>query len=471
MPLVIAALLATGLSACATNPATGKRELSLVSPDQEIAMGRQAAAEVSQTLGLVDTPALQNYVAGIGQRLARNSERPDLPWEFHVVDDPVPNAFALPGGFIYVTRGLLNLMTTEAQLASVLGHEIGHVTARHSVSQISRQQLAQLGFGLGAVFVPEVRPFESLLGAGLGLLFLKYGRDDEREADKLGFAYMLRHDYDVREFDDVFEALERASARDAEGGIPNWMATHPAPGERADTARERADAVGLQTNPRTGRADYLNRIDSLVYGDDPRDGFFRDGVFYHPRLRFQIQFPRGWQASNLSQAVVAVAPENRAIMQLTLSAERRPDRALTRFFQQEGVQGGRAARATIHGQQAAMAEFQAQTESGVVQGLVSFVSSGNQTYQVIGYAPANLYGTFGSAFEQTIRSVAPVTNREILGVQPNRIDIVHLARALTVAEIAEQYRSKVPAEELALLNHQPSVDSRIPQGTLVKVVV
>jgi predicted Zn-dependent protease len=218
------------MSACATNPATGKRQLALIGEEQEIQMGREAAASVAQTIGLVDDKALQAYVAQIGQRAAEASERPNLPWEFHVVDDPTPNAFALPGGFIYITRGMLGLMTSEAELAGVLGHEIGHVTGRHSVNQLSKAQLAQLGMGLGSIFVPEMRPYQSLVGAGLELMFLKYSRDHEREADELGFEYMRKRGYDVGEFDDVFAALGRIGEQEGSGGaLPSWLLTHPAP--------------------------------------------------------------------------------------------------------------------------------------------------------------------------------------------------------------------------------------------------
>src|SRR5690606_19899953 len=165
------------LGACAVNPVTGERQLAFISESQEIALGQQGAAEVWQSMALVQDQALQDYVERLGLRLAAASERPDLPWSFAVVDDPVPNAFALPGGPVFVTRGLLTLMDSEAELVSVLGHEIGHITARHSVAQMSRAQLAQLGLGLGTIFVPEVRPYGELASSGLSLLLLKYGRD------------------------------------------------------------------------------------------------------------------------------------------------------------------------------------------------------------------------------------------------------------------------------------------------------
>src|SRR5215217_2729298 len=174
--LLLGTGLAAGLLSCARNPVTGKSELALVSESQEIQMGKQAAQEVAQTIGLYNDPKLEAYVAGIGKRMAAASERPNLPWEFHVVDDASVNAFALPGGFIYVTRGLLGAINDEAELATVVGHEIGHVTHRHSVEQMSKAQLAQLGLGLGSVFSPQIAQFAGVASQGLQLLFLKYGR-------------------------------------------------------------------------------------------------------------------------------------------------------------------------------------------------------------------------------------------------------------------------------------------------------
>lgn len=464
--------LVLGMSACATNPATGKRQLSLIGEDQEIQMGREAAASVRQSIGLVDDQELQAYVSQIGQRQAAASERPNLPWEFHVVDDPTPNAFALPGGFIYVTRGMLGLMTSEAELASVLGHEIGHVTGRHSVNQVSKAQLAQLGMGLGSIFVPEMRPYQSLVGAGLELMFLKYSRDHEREADQLGFEYMRKRGYDVGEFDDVFAALGRIGEQEGNGGaLPSWLLTHPAPEERVESAKARAAAVGPQGDARIGEDAYLQRIDDLVYGKDPRDGFFRGTTFYHPKLRFQLTFPEGWNTENLAQAVVGVARDSRAALQLTVAGRGRPEAAIEQFFAQPGVAAGRVMRDQFNGQPAAIGEFQAQTEGGLVQGLAAYVSRGDVTYQIIGYTSAELYRNYGAALERAIRSFAAVSDPSILNVEPQRIDVVKLDTAMTVAEFAERYRSTVPARTLAIINHVAGPDSRLAAGTLVKRVL
>ncbi len=465
-----AAVVMLGLAAgaCAVNPATGKRQLSLISQEQEIQMGREGAASVQSAIGLVDNPSLQQYVQGIGKQAAALSERPNLPWEFHVVDDPTPNAFALPGGFIFVTRGMMALMTSEAELASVLGHEIGHVTARDSVNQLSKQQLTQLGLGLGAIFAPELQSLGSLANAGLGLLFLKYGRDDEREADRLGFEYMRKGGYDVAEFGDVFAALERLETQQQQSALPNWLATHPSPGERVKTAENRAASLPSPPNARIGRDEFLGQVDELVYGSDPRDGFFRDSTFYHPRLRFSVTFPAGWQTQNMTQAVVAVSPRNDAVLEMTLAGDVNPQAALQRFFAQPGIAAGRVARDRIHGEPAALAEFQAQTEQGVVAGVVGYVARGGRTYQMVGYSGAQAYSTYAPMLEQTIRSIAPVTDPEIINVKPTRIDVIRLERGTTLEALAERSDQTVSLEMLAIINQLPTSGAQLPAGTLVK---
>lgn len=464
--LVMAGIV--GSAACATNPATGESQLSLISRQQEIQMGRQTAQQVRETIGLVDDRALQRYVDRIGHRLAADTSRLDLPWSFAVVDDPTPNAFALPGGFVYVTRGMINLLTSEAELAGILGHEIAHVTARHAVNQLSKQQLAQLGLGLGGIFVPEIKAVTPLIGAGLNLLFLKYSRDDEREADKLGFQYMRREGYDVSEFADVFAVLQRASDGGA-GALPGWLSTHPAPAERIETASQRAAQVGKQPNATIGREMYLRRIDGLVYGQNPRQGFFRENVFYHPELRFQLRFPQGWDTRNLARAVVGVAPRH-AAFQLTMAAGSPAD-ALRQFARQQGVQLGAPGQQTINGLPAMTSEFIAHAEQGSARGIAAFVSYRGRTYQMVGYADRAWYGRFAEELSNIVHSFAPVSNPQILSVDPQHIDIVELDRSLTLGEFARRYASAVPVEQLAVLNQLPSGAARIEAGTLIKRVV
>ena len=460
------------LAGCATNPVTGRPQLALISESQEIQMGQQAAREVEQSIGLVDNPALQAYVQRIGLALAARSERPQLPWSFKVVDDATPNAFALPGGPIFVTRGLLALMDSEAELASVLGHEIGHVTARHSVSQLSRAQLAQVGLVLGQILVPQTQALGGLAESGMSLLFLKYGRDAERQADDLGFRYALNENYDVREMADVFEALQRAtSGQQQEGKLPGWLATHPGEPERIEAVSQRVAALTTPVPTRQGEMEFLNAIDNMVYGENPRAGFFRGGTFYHPDLAFQISFPQGWRTQNLPQAVVAASPRQDGVIQLTLAGAGGAQAAAQQFLSQQGVQPVQTSRQTIQGMPAVVSYFQAQTQQGVIRGLAGFIEHAGRTYQVLAYAPAQSFSAYDQGFQGVLGSFRRLTDPQMLAMQPNRIDVVRLPQAMTLTEFNRRNPSVVPIDELARLNQVENAASQLPAGRLVKRVV
>jgi predicted Zn-dependent protease len=471
--LFAAGLVAGPVASCARNPVTGKNELSLVSENQEIQMGQQAAQEVAQTIGFVNDPGLQAYVAGVGKRMAAKSERPDLPWEFHVVNDAAVNAFALPGGFIYVTRGLLGYMNSEAELATVLGHEIGHVTARHSVQQISKAQLATLGLGLGSILSSDVAQFAGLASQGLQVLFLKYGRDAENQADQLGFRYALSQNYDVREMANVFHTLDRASQLGGGGGrLPEWLSTHPNPENRVKRTEERLDTLHTSlANAIVGRDEYLKQVDGLTFGEDPRQGFFEGTTFYHPDMQFQLQFPEGWQTQNTPSAVVALSPKQDAIIQLSLAGNASPREAASQFLSQEGVQAGNASTSSINGNQAATSYFQAQTQQGVIEGVVSFIAYGGKTFGIMGYTQQGNLQSYDNAFRSVIGSFDRLRNSAALSVKPAVVQLVRVPSQMTLAQFNQQYPSSISIEELAVANELEGPDSVVPRGRTMKRVV
>ena len=465
--LTLALLLVTG---CAKNPVTGSREFVLLSEGQEIAMGQEAAQQVEASIGLVDDAELQAYVRRIGANLAAKSERPNIPWRFGVVDDPTPNAFALPGGPIYITRGLLSLMDSEAELASVLGHEIGHITARHSVSQISRAQLAQIALVGGMILAPQLQNVGGLLSQGMQLLFLKYSRDHERQADDLGFKYALNSSYDVREMDDVFASLARVGELEQRSPLPSWLATHPAPEERIQRIGQRVAALPAPpANAIVNKAQYLGQIDGLIYGPNPRQGFFRGNEFLHPDLRFRLTFPQGWKTQNLPEAVVAMSPQQDAMIQLTF-AKGTPEVAANAFFGQQGIQAGQVSRESINGAPAVVGYFQAQTEQGVIAGLASFVQHNNNTYQLLSYTPSNRLQTYDRLFRSVTGSFATVTDPQVLNVRPNRIDVVTINTPMSLVQFNQRNPSVIPLNELAIVNHVENPNAVLPAGTAVKRV-
>lgn len=470
--LVPTLTLGAGIESCARNPVTGKSELSLVSESQEIQMGQEASKEVAQSIGLYKDQAAQDYVASLGKRMAAASERPKLPWEFHVVDDASVNAFALPGGFIYVTRGLMASINDEAELATVIGHEIGHVTNRHSVQQISKAQLAQLGLGIGSILSSDIAKFGQVLGAGLSILFLKYSRDAENQADQAGFRYALNQNYDVREMSKVFETLDRMSHTSGGGKLPEWLATHPSPGNRIEHIQKMLDT--LKVDPSKGkinREEYLQHVQGMTYGEDPQQGYFEGNHFYHPQMRFQLSFPEGWQTQNTAQAVVALSPNQDAIVQLGLAGNASPRQAAQQFLSQQGVQAGQGSTASINGFPAASSYFEAQTQQGNIQGLVSFISYGGTTFGIMGYTAAGKLGSYDNLFSRTISSFGELRDQSKLNVQAARVELVRLNRSMTLEQFNAQYPSSIPIEQLAIINEVEGPSTTLPAGRTVKRVV
>jgi predicted Zn-dependent protease len=474
LPLGFSGFLVLG-AGCSTNPATGRSQISLIGQDREIQMGREADQQVSEQLGLYDDPKVQAYVERIGRKIAADSERPELPWSFKVVDDPVVNAFALPGGFIYVTRGLLTHLNSEAELASVLGHEIGHVTARHSVEQQSKQQLAQIGLLAGMIARPDLaNGLGQLAQQGLGLLFLKYSRDDERQADDLGLRYMFREGYDPREMPQVFAVLKRVSEQQGGGRIPGWLATHPGEDERirrisAEVAKLGVDPAGSPSRT-VGREAYLRATDHLTFGPDPRQGYFQGSRFVQPQLGFEIRFPEGWKTANQRQSVTAVAPGQDAAMALSLTGQGSAQAAAQQFFGQQGIQQGQSLASDLSGVSGVSSTFLASTDQGDLQGVVAFVEQGGKVYQVLGYTPQSRWGSYGDTLRRSLATFSRVTDRRALDVQPKRIEVVTLQDAMTLEEFARRYPSTVDLQTLAIIN-QVNAGDRLAAGTPVKRVV
>ncbi|HWP37279.1 MAG TPA: M48 family metalloprotease [Gemmatimonadales bacterium] len=461
------------LPACATNPATGERQLMLVSEGREISMGQQADPEVTVQYGLYSDTALQAYVRILGERLAAVSERPNLPWTFRVVDDPIINAFALPGGFIYVTRGILAHFNSEAELVAVLGHEIGHVTARHSASQMSQQQLAQVGLVAGMVVAPQLQDFAGLAEASLGLLFLKFSRDDERQADDLGLRYLTRSGYDAREMPKVFAMLASVSEGEGGGRLPGWLSTHPDPVDRQQRIARAIAALPPAPGERiVNRNEYLRRLDGMMFGANPREGFFRDRMFLHPDLRFRFEFPAGWRTQNQRRAVVGQSQNQDALIELTLANAGTPESAVQAFVGQPGITSVAFPERfqTRRGMPAARAGFTATSGQARLAGVVWAVRYNQQIFQIMGVSTEARWPGYAALAEQTFDSFAPLTDSTALAVQPLRLDIVTLERAMTLQEFSQRYPSRVSLDVLARLN-QVTPAERLEAGRMVKRVV
>ncbi|MBI2233730.1 MAG: M48 family metalloprotease [Micavibrio aeruginosavorus] len=298
------------LAGCAVNPATGDRQFTaLMSPGQESSIGAQEHGKILQQFGgLVEDPALQSYVGGIGSRLVANTERPDVVYQFFVLDSPVINAFALPGGYVYVTRGLLAVAGSEAELAAVLAHEIGHITARHAAERYSHGVVTSLGAAILAAAL-DSKSAAQALGVGSDLYVSSYSRKQESQSDELGIRYLHRAGYDPAAMASFLTALGRTTAFENQesgnggGESFSYFSTHPQTATRAAEAQAIAASYPPLAAPAGG--DYLRHIDGLIYGDSPDQGFVRGTAFWHPGMGFTFSVPDGYVMANSPAQVLA----------------------------------------------------------------------------------------------------------------------------------------------------------------------
>lgn len=483
LPLLALMLLAVGLLvACATNPVSGKSEFVMMSEAQEIDLGHQEHPNILKRYGRYENAQLQAYVERVGQQLAGKSHRSKLTFTFTLLDSEEVNAFALPGGYVYITRGLLAYLNNEAELAAVLGHEIGHVTARHGVRQMSTAGATQLGINLGALLVPELRSqaAQDLVNV-LGTAFVRgYGREHELEADRLGAEYLARVGYDPRAMIDVIgvlknqELFESARAKE-EGREPQVyhgvFATHPDNDQRLQETVAAADR--LKDRPVTLLADrtsFVRAQDQLVYGPSERDGVVRGNRFYHAALDIAIDFPQEWAIDNQAERLLAMAPKGEALLQVTMEEAKgqSPSEFLAARFKQSLRQGSELPVAGLSGYSGLVA---VDTRMGKRDGRASVVYHQTHAFVFVGVAKQpDKFGTFDSHFLATARSLHSLTRAERKLAQAARLTVVAVKSGDTLAALAKQSTMKQHAEALLRLLNGYYPGGEPPPGTLVKII-
>jgi len=469
----LALLLVAVSVACATNPVTGRREFSLMSEAEELAIGQQADAEIRREMGVYDDPALQRYVSDIGLRMARLSHRPNLPWTFTVVDNSAINAFAVPGGYIYITRGILPYLGDESELAGVIGHEIGHVTARHASQQYSRQMGGGLGLAILSIFVPQTAPFADLSSMGLGILFLKYGRDDELESDRLGMEYASQAGWDPSAVPRFLSTLARVDEM-SERGVPNWLSTHPDPGSRVGVAEELLPKYASAGTTRN-KDEYLRTIDGVVVGDSLEQGIVRDNVFVHPMLRIGLEFPEGWEVFNSPEQVTAREPGTRHYM-LLQQVDQPRGRAIEEIAQNAMRNAGftrlEGGPARLGGLDAYVGIYRGSL-SGIGRVLMraAHVAMGRQVYVVAGFAPESEFDQVDRVVDPSVRTFRELSASEASRIRPNVLAFYTVREGDSWQSIAQRAGQGITsAATLAIMNgFEVSVQPQA--GERVKIVV
>jgi predicted Zn-dependent protease len=464
-------------STCSTNPVTGKKQLVLMSEAQEIAMGQEADPQIVAEYGLYEDRALQSFITEKGNAMAAISHRPNLKYEFKIVDSEILNAFAVPGGYVYFTRGIMAHFNNEAEFAGVLGHEIGHITARHSVVQQSKQVFGQIGL-IGAMIVkPELGRFAEQASQGLGLMFLKFGRDAERESDRLGVEYSSKVNYDAKEMAGFFNTLARQGASSGAGELPDFLSTHPNPGDRnvavSRLATEWKQKLNLN-NPEINRDSYLRRIDGIIIGEDPKQGFTERNVFYHPSLKFQFNVPNSWRVQNSPQKVQMAPQDGQALMFLALSPSKTLDEARNTVLQQNNLQLVDSRLLSINGLNAVVlvadTKQDPRQQQAALRTLSYLIDYNGTIYHMLGVSAVSTFSNYNGAFTNAMQSFKVLTDPEMLNRRPERVRIKTVAVNSSFEEAMRYFKMpNARIEELGILNGMQK-NTPVLKGSLIKVI-
>ncbi len=468
---------------CAINPVTGKSQVMLMSEAQEIQMGKEYDPQVVATFGEFRNDALQSFVNAKSAEMGKISHRPNLSWHVKILDSPVVNAFAVPGGYVYFTRGILAQFNNEAELIGVLGHEMGHITARHTVSQQSKQQMGQLLLIGGMMASEKFAQYGEQAMQAMQVLFLKFSRDNERESDRLGVEYMTKVGYDGNKMADFFDVLNKMSMDDEEGGVPTFLSTHPNPVDRNTAVRKQTKAWQdsiKRTDWRVNSDSYLKMIDGLIYGEDPRQGYTEGNVFYHPELKFRFNYPAGWQLQNSPIQVAAAPKDGKAMIIFSMAQQKTPDEAAQATTKQYGLTVTDSKNITVNGLPAmavlskqSQQQDQAQSsgqQAAANQVLSFYISYGGQVYIFHGISTEADFKTYQPAIESALSSFAPLTDPAKLNVKPKKVIVRTVKNPGTLSQVLTSFG--VPQDklkELALLNNL-ELNSAVPAGKLIKTI-
>jgi len=477
-------LITSLLSSCAVNPVTGQQNLVLLSESDELALGHKTNQEVLKQYIVYDNPALQNYVQNIGLKLAAKSHRSNLNYSFTVLDSKEVNAFALPGGYIYITRGLMAYLNTEAELAAVLGHEIGHVTARHSVRQHSASQLANLGAALTSIFIPSMtQTSNQLVQFAGGALLSGYGRSHELEADGLGAEYLARTNYDPEAMLDVISVLKNQEVFDkeqarSEGREPrNYhgvFSTHP----DSDTRLQEVVATAKNLNSAgttnfVGKDEYMAHIDNLVFGDSPLEGILRGRNFYHGGLSFAMRFPEKWNVTNLPDRILLNSVDGNALMQISTenngTTKLSPRDFMIKRMGLNNLEHEKPLK--IHGLQAHTGISVISNEQGSIPTRFTIIYLQDRAYIIAGMAKGqNGLSKYDNTVLDTAKSFHALTNDEKVLARPYRLKIVPTTGNTRFSNLAKKSPLENHAEsQLRLLNAKyPAGEPE--KGALIKII-
>ena len=447
-----------------------------LSPSEERRLGQDEAQEVEETVGLVQDPALLDYVRQVAGRLTQAAETPGVAWRFNVADDAEPNAFALPGGWVYVTRGALVLLNREDELAGVLGHEMAHVLERHAARRVAVATPFAVLFGLPASILSTVSPTLGGIVGGTGELasgavLAPYSREQERDADRRGIELAARAGYDPTGLAGFLRTLEREEALEVgrEPGRPRFFSTHPTTPERVGNVEAAARSLKRAPDARVAatRAAFLAHLDGLLIGNNPAYGVFLGSLFLHPDVDIAFEMPAGWKTVNGPTAAGAVAPGGDAVVLLTMVG---PGEDPVAGARKEGLSEAQAKRLQ-RGRMGALqtARLVVDTRDGN-RAALTWIAHRGHIFRVTGMTRIGDWERYGPGFERTAASFRALRPADRERVVESRLRIRRAAAGETVAQVLARGGGTWNAARLAVANGT-TVDAPLEAGWPVKVAV
>lgn len=447
-----------------------------ISPSEERRLGQEEAHEVEETVGLVQDSALLGYVRQVAGRLTQAAETPGVAWQFSVADDAEPNAFALPGGWVYVTRGALALLNREDELAGVLGHEMAHVLERHAARRVGAATPFAVLFGLPASILGTVSPTLGGIVGGIGGLtsgavLASYSREQERDADRRGIELAARAGYDPASLASFLRTLGREEALQAgrEPSRPSFFSTHPTTPERVGNvdAAARSLVRGAEAPVAATRAAFLARLEGLLIGDNPAHGVFLGSLFLHPDVDVALEMPASWKTVNGPGAAGAVAPDRDAVVVLTLVGPGDDPVVGARKEALPEAQAKRLQRGRIGALQTA--RLVADTRDGN-RAALTWIAHRGHIFRVTGMTRISDWERYGPGFERTAASFRPLRQADRERVVESRLRIRRAASGETVAQVLARGGGTWNAARIAVANGT-TVDATLEAGWPVKVPV
>ncbi|GKS59346.1 hypothetical protein YTPLAS18_28730 [Nitrospira sp.] len=474
--VIFAAVLLLQASGCAINPVSGRPEVMLITEEQEKKIGAEEAEKVEQQMGLVPDVAFTSYLNLLGKRLAEASPRPALEYRFYVADMVEPNAFALPGGHIYVSRGILTLANSEDELAGVVGHEVGHVAGRHSVQAMSKRAPFAVVFGIASGLAGIVSPFVGNIIGGIGditesVIFSPYSRSQETEADRVGQEMAARAGWDPSGLTKLLHSLDR-EVKLYEGGKrrPSFFDTHPPTPDRVERTAAHAKNLSKASIPpiSSSSEDFIRRLDGLVVGPRAANGIVHGTSFLHPDLNVFIGFPEGWKIQNSPQKIIAAAPDGEAAVVTGAVAEGNDPIEGARLLEKKSKQKSIVSQTTlttINGLPAARTQLHADSKVTID---FTWIAYGGVVYQVAALAASKQFDTLKPIFHRVADSFRPLTALERSSITETRIRLVTGREGETIGALKQRTGSAWSEEEIAVANGL-EVSDKIRGGQLLKV--